>query len=181
MDQDAASWRRAEAFQKGNIERLSRIAPELQDYPLSAYVTYWQLRSRLNESSAPVVEAFMSDHRDSLLTERMRGDWLRVLARNQDWEAFERGYAGRREDTELACYALQARIVAHRDPTAFKDARRSGSRAARSPTAACRCSTRWCAGPAREDDVWSRIRLALEANNLSLIRQIVLYCRPQTA
>src|SRR6476661_1527364 len=81
MDQDAAFMAAREAFQKGNIERLSRIAPDLQDYPLSGYVTYWQLRSRLNESSAPVVEAFMSDHRDTLLTERLRGDWLRVMAR----------------------------------------------------------------------------------------------------
>ena len=91
MDQDAAFMAAREAFQKGNIERLSRLAPELQDYPLSGYVTYWQLRSRLNESSGPVVEGFMADHRDSLLNERVRGDWLRVLARNQDWEAFEKG------------------------------------------------------------------------------------------
>ena len=42
------------------------------------------------------------DHRDSLLNERVRGDWLRVLARNQDWDAFEKGYAGlAAEDTEL--------------------------------------------------------------------------------
>src|SRR5690242_15249772 len=117
MDQDATFMAAREAFQKGNIERLSRLAPQLQDYPLSGYVTYWQLRSRLNESSAPVVEGFMADHRDSLLNERLRADWLRVLARNQDWEAFERGYAGLAvEEIELACYALQARIVAHRDP-----------------------------------------------------------------
>ncbi len=177
MDQDAAFMAAREAFQKGNIERLSSLAPQLQDYPLSGYVTYWQLRSRLNESAAPVVEAFISDHRDTLLTERLRGDWLRVLARNQDWEAFERGYAGVTvEDTELACYALQARLVAHRDPTAFKDARAFWFQGSAQPDS---CVPVFDAmmrqGLLEEDDVWSRIRLALEANNLSLIRQIILY------
>jgi len=175
MDQDAAFMAAREAFQKGNIERLSRIAPDLQDYPLSGYVTYWQLRSRLNESSAPVVEAFMSDHRDSLLTERMRADWLRVLARNQDWEAFERGYVGgSADDIELACYALQARIVAHRDPTAFKDARSLWFQGSTLPDS---CSPVFDAmvkqGLLEEDDIWSRIRLALEANNLTLVRQVI--------
>jgi len=177
MDQDAAFMAAREAFQKGNIERLSSLAPQLQDYPLSGYVTYWQLRSRLNESAAPVVEAFISDHRDTLLTERLRGDWLRVMARTQDWEAFERGYAGVTvEDTELACYALQARLVAHRDPTVFKDARAFWFQGSAQPDS---CVPVFDAmmrqGLLEEDDVWSRIRLALEANNLSLIRQIILY------
>ena len=177
MDQDAAFMAAREAFQKGNIERLSRLAPALQDYPLSGYVTYWQLRSRLNESSGPVVEGFLADHRDSLLNERVRGDWLRVLARNQDWEAFEKGYAGLAvEDSELTCYALQARIAAHRDPTAYKDARPLWFQGSPQPDS---CVPLFDAmvrqGLLDEDDVWSRLRLALEANNLSLIRQIVLY------
>src|SRR5689334_11887215 len=41
MDQDATFMAAREAFQKGNIERLSRLAPYLQDYPLSGYVNYW--------------------------------------------------------------------------------------------------------------------------------------------
>ena len=73
-----------EAFQKGNIERLSRIAPELAGHPLSRYITYWQLRSRLNDDqprrwwkpSCPTIAT-------AWLTERMRADWLRALARNQ--------------------------------------------------------------------------------------------------
>jgi len=177
MDQDAAFMSAREAFQKGNIERLSRIAPDLQGHPLSAYVTYWQLRSRLNESSAPVVEAFISDNRESLLNERLRADWLRVLARNQNWEAFERGFAGVVvEDTELTCYALQARIILHRDATAFKDARPLWFIGSPQPDS---CVPVFDAmvrqGLLEEDDVWSRIRLALESNNLSLIHQIVLY------
>jgi soluble lytic murein transglycosylase len=177
VDQDAAFMAAREAFQKGNIERLSRIAPDLQGHPLSSYVTYWQLRSRLNESSAPVVEAFMSDNRESLLNERLRADWLRVLARAQDWEQFERAYAGlAAEDTELTCYALQARIIVHRDPSAFKDARPlwfQGSPQPDSCVPVFEAMVRQ--GLLEEDEIWSRLRLALEANNLSLIKQIVLY------
>ena len=58
---------------------------------MQALATTAQL-PRLPEASTPVIEAFMSDYRDTLLAERVRADWLRTLARNQDWEAFEREY-----------------------------------------------------------------------------------------
>ena len=59
------------------------------------------------------IEAFMAEHRDALLGERLRADWLQQLGSNQDWEAFEREYRGfALEDPELTCYALQASLAA---------------------------------------------------------------------
>jgi soluble lytic murein transglycosylase len=166
-----------EAFQKGNIEQLSRLAPELRDYPLYPYVAYWQLRSRLSEAGTPVIEAFMSDYRDTLLTERVRADWLRTLARSQDWEAFEREYHKLAvDDVELTCYAQQARLALHKDQSALKDARSIWFQGSAQPDS---CAPLFDAmlrqGLLEEDDVWARIRLALESGNVSFVRQLVSY------
>jgi soluble lytic murein transglycosylase len=166
-----------EAFQKGNIEQLSRLAPELRDYPLYPYVAYWQLRSRLPETGAPVIEAFISDYRDTLLAERVRADWLRTLARNQDWEAFEREYHRLAvDDVELTCYAQQARLASHKDQSALKDARSIWFQGSAQPDS---CAPLFDAmlrqGLLEEDDVWARIRLALETGNVSFVRQLVSY------
>ncbi len=166
-----------EAFVKGNIERLSRLAPDLKDYPLYPYIAYWQLRSRLSDTGQPVIEAFMSDFRDALVTERLRADWLRQLGRSQDWEAYEREYRGlAMEDPELICYALQARIALHKDQGAMREARALWFQGSAQPDS---CAPLFDAmlrqGLLEEDDVWARIRLALETGNVTFVRQLVGY------
>ena len=52
LDQDTAFMAAREAFQKGQIDRLNRLAGDLADYPLYPYVSYWQLRSHLADVPA---------------------------------------------------------------------------------------------------------------------------------
>jgi len=177
LTDDEAFLAAREAFQKGNIEQLSRIAPQLRDYPLYPYVAYWQLRSRLPEAGTPVIEAFISDYRDTLLAERVRADWLRALARAPDLEAFEREYRGLvMDDPELTCYALQARLALRKEQSALKDARPMWFQGSAQPDS---CAPLFDAllrqGLLEEDDVWARIRLALEGGNVSFARQLVSY------
>ncbi len=177
LSDDDAFMAAREAFQKGNIERLSQLAPDLKDYPLYPYVAYWQLRSRLPVTGQPVIEAFMSDFRDALVTERLRAEWLRQLGRNQDWEAFEREYRGLAvEDPELICYALQARLALHKDNGALKEARALWFQGSAQPDACAPLfDTILRQGLLEEDDVWARIRLALETGNVTFVRQLVGY------
>ena len=177
LTDDEAFLAAREAFQKGNIEHLSRLAPDLRDYPLYPYIAYWQLRSRMPDASTPVIEAFMSDYRETLLTERVRADWLRTLARNQDWDAFEREYHRLAiDDVELACYALQARLALRKDQSALNDARAMWYQGSVQPDS---CAPLFDAmlrqGLLEEDDVWARIRLALESGNVSFVRQLASY------
>jgi len=180
LNDDEAFLAAREAFQRGNIEHLAQLAPELREYALYPYVAYWLLRSRLPEASTPVVEAFMSDYRDTLLAERVRADWLRTLGRNQDWEAFEREYRKLAvEDVELACYAQQARLALHNDQSALKDARALWFQGSAQPdSCAPLFDTMLRQGLLEEDDVWARIRMALENGNVSFVRQLVSYLPP---
>ena len=148
-----------EAFQKGNIERLSQLAPDLKDYPLYPYVAYWQLRSRLPRPACRWSKRFMADYRDALLAERLRA---RLAARS--WAATRTGKpssantaASRWKTPSSTCYALQARLAAQGPERAEGGARAvvPGQRAARQLRAAVRCaccakgcSRRTMSGPA---------------------------------
>jgi soluble lytic murein transglycosylase len=102
-----------DAFQRGDIARLNERASKLDDdYALTPYVRYWQLRSRLADTPAVDVRNFLARHENSLVADRLRGDWLRQLARNSDWPNFLHEYPKLgTADTELACFASQARMA----------------------------------------------------------------------
>src|SRR5262245_3245573 len=78
-----------EAFQRGDIPKLNERASRIsKDYPLRTYVEYWQLRSRLSDASTGQIEDYLSDNKGSLTADRLRADWLRLLARNREWSDF---------------------------------------------------------------------------------------------
>jgi soluble lytic murein transglycosylase len=71
-----------EAFQRGDIARLDRLAKQLDDdYPLAPDVQYWQLRSRLADLSPGEIKNFLARYNNSLVADRLRADWLRQLAK----------------------------------------------------------------------------------------------------
>lgn len=166
-----------DAYQRGDSDRLSRISTRLGGHPLYPYVIYWQLRSRLADVGRPAIDTFLNDQQDTLLAERLRADWLRLLGRNRDWTTFEQEYRGIGvPDTELTCYALQARLALQQDQTALKDGRQWWFQGNAQPDS---CGPLFDAmlhqGLLDEDDVWARIRLALEAGNVSFVPQLVGY------
>ena len=180
LTQDETFMEAREAFQRGNIQALARLTPDLQGHPLYPYAAYWLLRSHLAEAGQPAIEAFLTDNRDSLLAERLRGDWLKMLARDQDWQSFEHEYRSVTvDDPEVSCYALQARLALHKDQSALRDARSLWFTGAPQPES---CAPVFEAmvrqGLLEEDDVWLRVRMALESGNVSFVRQLVVYFPP---
>ena len=73
------------AFQAGDRARLARIAPALQGYVLEPYVAYWQLKLDLDTASADEVRAFLRRYGNSVVGERLRGEWLKVVAIRGSW------------------------------------------------------------------------------------------------
>jgi soluble lytic murein transglycosylase len=98
------------AFERGDWRKLDALAPAVAGHPLERYVRYWQLKSRLEESSAEAVEAFIARYPDGPLADRLRGEWLKALGKRGDWSRFAANYVSQSgEDIELACYAIQSR------------------------------------------------------------------------
>lgn len=164
------------AYAAGNIVRLDEYAKRLQGYVLEPYIAYWRLRSRLEDAPPETVRAFIWRYSDTLLAERMRAEWLKALARKGQWELFAAEYPPvRNESVELTCYALQGRLR-NKDDTALTEARSLWFSAEEQPDS---CMPLFHEMFVRNvlgiEDVWQRLRLALEAGNLGAAKRIIQY------
>jgi soluble lytic murein transglycosylase len=173
LDQDGVFLAARDAFQKGHFSDLDELTAKLEGHPLHPYARYWQLKARLSEVTPAEVAAFLSQHPDSLTAHRLRADVLKQLAQKQDWAAFQSGYANLGlDEPELTCFALQGRL-ARGDATALADARPLWMQGQPQPESCAPVFNAMIAqGLITEGDVWARIRLALEAGNVSFAKLI---------
>ncbi|MDP2133290.1 MAG: transglycosylase SLT domain-containing protein [Sulfuritalea sp.] len=106
---DAALLLARDAFRNGERVRLGRQIEALQGHPLQPWAEYWALRLRLDDGDASGVAEYLNRHAGAYLAEKLRGDWLRVLGKAADWDAFQRELpALSQPDAEVSCYAAQA-------------------------------------------------------------------------
>ncbi|MFI4922331.1 MAG: transglycosylase SLT domain-containing protein [Burkholderiales bacterium] len=165
-----------DAYVVGNIARLDVYAKRLQGYVLEPYVAYWQLRARLDDATPETVRAFMWRYGDTLLADRLRAEWLKALAKKQEWSLFSAEFPLLLDESvELTCYALQGRMH-NNDETALLEARALWFSAQTQPDSCYplfeTMFTRKVLGP---EDVWQRLRLALEAGDITAAKRIVQY------
>ncbi|MBZ0104471.1 MAG: lytic transglycosylase domain-containing protein [Sulfuricella denitrificans] len=166
-----------DAFRKGDAARLNVAAKRLEHYVLAPYLQYYQMLMRLKDASEEEVRGYIAANADSYLAGRLRADWLKVLGQKQEWTLFLEEYPllGANEDAELSCLALQARLQRN-DPAAFQEGHRKWLNGTES-AASCRpvFEAMFAAGELKKEDVWSRIRLALESGNFSVARKAAEY------
>ncbi|MCL6556464.1 MAG: lytic transglycosylase domain-containing protein [Burkholderiales bacterium] len=167
-----------DAYQARNVTRLAEAVQRLDGHPLAALARYWQLSLSLEEVPAERVQEFVSAYPDSHLADRLRGEWLKVLGKRRDWGRFTAEYPLLvNEDREVTCYALQARLALFpADTSALDEAHRLWFTGASLP-ASCDPLFERLAETRRlsRDDVFTRLRLALEAGNVSVARSITRY------
>jgi len=165
-----------EAFRVGDAVKLGRAAKSLGGYVLEPYVDYWRLKLRLESAGADEVQALLARLRGGPLADRLRADWLKVLGAKQQWELFDAEYPQLvNEAAELGCFALQSRL--RTDADAALRAARSLWFSGREQPDSCNALLDTLAkrGRLTVDDVWARIRLALEAGNTGVARRVAEY------
>jgi soluble lytic murein transglycosylase len=165
-----------DAFRLGDMARLEHIAPELKGHELEIYVDYWRMLSGLRDADPATIRAFLARQEKSYLAERLRSEWLRQLAKKQQWAEFDLDYPLLGDpDQELACYALQSRRV-RGDATMFDDAMPLWLTLIEPPEPcypvleALILEKRVLA-----DEVWTRIRRQFEANKMAAARYSMNY------
>lgn len=101
-----------EAAQKENAARAAELAKQLSDYPIPSYVDYYLLKSRLANSNHSDITDFLNRYAGSAIADRLRNDWLLVLARQNDWATFDEQYPQfvLNDDTQVKCYALLSKF-----------------------------------------------------------------------
>lgn len=106
QDNDFLSAR--EAFQKKNSLLLIHYATTLQEHELWPYVEYFQIRSIINAADSMTIQSFLSRHEGSLVADRLRSDWVKILGKGRQWQLFDKEYPRIvNKDTELQCYYYQ--------------------------------------------------------------------------
>jgi soluble lytic murein transglycosylase len=164
-----------EAFRVGDARKLDMYAKKLHGYVLEPYVAYWQLRMRLEDASPAEIRRFIVTHSDTLLASRMLTDWLRQLGRSQQWDLFDAEYprfAG--DDLDVICYGIQSKTRTQSE----------GLQEARSLWFVPRELPDNCTplfnmlaqeGRLTQDDIWMRIRGALESGQVGNATRAGLY------
>ena len=101
-----------DGFRAGDAAKLKRAsqAGGVATHALEPYVSYWQLRLKLEDRSAEEVQAWLARNSGTFLAEQLRRDWLRVLGRKGDWTRFrEQAPLLVGDDPEVNCYSLTER------------------------------------------------------------------------
>ncbi|CAE6498987.1 Transglycosylase [Nitrosomonas nitrosa] len=165
-----------EAFRAGDAARVAFYAKRLQNDVLAPYVEYYQLRLYLETTDVGTIRAFLARYDDSLVADRLRADWLRVLGRRQQWSLFAEEYPKLvNQDEGLTCYSLQYRLAA-KERAAFEEAKSLWFTERDMPDSCTPVFNQlMTSGQLSVEDVWTRIRLALEAGNTGVARHVSRY------
>ncbi len=176
-EQDVFSAARA-AYKSKDDKALAGYAAQLQaaNYVLAPYLDYWRLLLKLEKSDAAEVQTFLTRYEDYPFAERLRSEWLKVLGKRQQWGTFFEFYVlSEKEDAAVSCFAAYGRNAQGYTP-ALSDARPLWLTAADQPVA---CDAMFdlmkSAGALNDDDVWARMRLAFQANRVTVARAAARY------
>jgi soluble lytic murein transglycosylase len=165
-----------EAFRVGDAVRVADYVKRMKHHVLAPYAEYFQLRMSLEKSDVNAIRAFLARHHDSLVADKLRVDWLRLLGKRQQWAIFAEEYPKLvNQDDGLTCYALQHRLSTG-DGAAIDEVRTLWFTGRNMPDS---CVTSFKAlikaGKISEEDIWFRIRLAFEAGNTGVARYVNQY------
>lgn len=162
-----------DAYQKKDKARLAQFKTVALDthHPLAAWVDYWELTSRLHDATAADVAAFYARWPGSYVEDRLRNDWLLELGRRRDWAGVAQEYPRFRmdDDREVTCYAMMAEQQAGH---AVKDAALNAWMNQLQTDDGCQLLARTLldAKILSPEDVWRKLRYAVERNRLPLAR-----------
>ncbi|HXX86145.1 MAG TPA: transglycosylase SLT domain-containing protein [Casimicrobiaceae bacterium] len=163
-----------DAFRAGDSARLDRVAPRLKGHLLEPYVAYWRMRLRLDDADSERVQAFLARYDGMPLADRLRSEWLKSLAKREQWPLFAVEYPRRAgDDAELDCYALQWKRARDGD-VVFDEAMPYWLSGQDQPESCQALFTAMLkAGRLSPQDIWDRFRLAHEAGNYPLAAKLV--------
>jgi soluble lytic murein transglycosylase len=173
---DAEFLQARAAYDKKNAIALSEFVLQLQnqEYILAPYADYWLMLLNLEDADNQTVLDFLNTYSEYPFADRLRGEYLKKLAKNQDWENFSGEISNYQlEDSAVACYAAESSAILG-DDSVLQDAK---SLWMQPKEQASNCASLYdrmqAAGALTEEEIWARFRLALADSRISLAKSIV--------
>lgn len=167
-----------DAVRSGDRETLETLASQTNGQPLDAYVHYWLLHNGLARPEPPSIEelnAFIDEQSGTYLAEKLRGDWLRRLARDSDWDTFLALYPKlQKPDGEMRCLEWNARLLRGDDRKVLDEVAKSWD-SFTFVDSACGPVLRAAVGRGRvsEEKVWQLFRRRADTRSPSRARPIL--------
>ncbi len=156
------------ALRSGNITHFRQLLASLGDYPLYPYLLLDYLRPQLDSTESGVIANFLRTHADLPVAAELRFDFLRLLARRQEWQTLLDVYTPQ-ADIQMRCYQLLARLKLGKQEYLMEDARSVWLSGESQPA---QCDPVFAlletSGLLTPETVWQRIGLAMERGNTSL-------------
>ncbi len=180
LSDDSLFQHARDSYAAKNEIALAEEASQLniKQYSLAPYADYWLMLLKLDQVEDADVVSFLSQYEDMPFTERLRGEWLKKLGKQQSWPTFFEQYANfKREDIAVQCYALFGQL-------------QLGNTQLFNTNVATQAKILWLTtadlpsncnqlfdvlqktGALTTDDIWTRFRLALQDGKLSLAKTI---------
>ena len=170
---DAAVQRARAAYIARQVANLERAAADVPaDHVLSPYVEYWRLMLSGRGDEVRIAD-FLARYPDSRVAESLRADWLKSLGARAAWPQYLAEYPRLvKPDTTHQCYAYRAEWALG-NPAHQREAVSLWFSGRDLPNACDPLFTQLIeAGLLNEEDVWRRIRLALEAGNVGVAQAV---------
>lgn len=164
------------AYQSRNDTQLAADANQLhaQNHVLAAYADYWLILLKLSTSDKATVQAFLTQNADYPFADKVRAEWLKALAKRQEWsDFFEELPRYKRDDLAVTCYAIEGRAKGG-DVIALAEGRVLWMSSAEQPS---NCNNVFDlmqqSKLLTQDDIWARFRLAMQDGKLALAKTVI--------
>ena len=121
LEQQRTIFQKAKkALEKRNITQFNRLKKQLGDYPLSNYLEYRYLRSRLNQSNSKKIEQFLHQNSNTFYGSKLRNVWLDHLAKKRQWKLFLKHYQ-LPQPSSRQCSRIKALIATNQHSLALSE------------------------------------------------------------
>ncbi len=166
------------AYATKNAAILAEDANQLktQQYLLAPYADFWLMLLNLEQQQVrdEEVQNFLAQYAEMPFTDRVRGEWLKKLAKDQNWGPFFTELAHfQREDLAVQCLAIRGHQVLG-DADVNEQAKTLWLNTLDLPS---HCTAVFdelqLTGQLPNDALWARFRLALQAGKLSIAKAAI--------
>lgn len=176
VDNEALFAKAQKAYDSRDETALADYTRQMQarDYIVAPYADYWLMLLRLSNADNSSVRQFLDRYPDLPFTDRVRGEWLKQLAKRGDWQTFFEEFPRfHRDDVAVTCYALTERAE-QGDLIALTEGKPLWRTAKNQPDNCDALFERMIAANVLDaDDIWQRFRLAMQDNKISVAKSVV--------
>jgi soluble lytic murein transglycosylase len=145
-----------------------------QQYILAPYADYWLMLLKMDQARDEEIQNFLAQYVDMPFADRVRGEWLKKLGKDENWGPFfDELNNFQRDDVAVQCYALYGHTLLG-DADVASQAKTLWLTSTDLPS---NCSQLFDAmqkkGVLTNEDIWARFRLALQDGKLSLAKSVI--------